>query len=285
MIKQIIEYIIDKNGDKNMIGRNFLSTQDEDMLSKVYKTFSKINNTKIVYSMVKENAKELLEYIGKLNDQEQSEVNYQSNRYLLNYLAMARLFIDRVEENIAENYTKNSVEYINFKKLTSNEYDSSFTYRLLWDLRNYTQHYALPIHKYKQFIDEEEKHHSKIYICPDILINGSFKWKLVVLKDLKQQTKDLDVLNLIEEHMISLSKIYKYFLLCYIDQFKEAINKYEIFRNEYGYTGILYLVEFKDYKTYKKADIRNYKNAKLLGHEKLIDDYISELDNHGLFNF
>ncbi len=107
MIKQIIEYIMDKNGDKNMIGRNFLSTQDEDMLSKVYKTFSKINNTKIVYSMVKENAKELLEYIGKLNDQEQSEVNYQSNRYLLNYLAMARLFIDRVEENIAENYTKN----------------------------------------------------------------------------------------------------------------------------------------------------------------------------------
>ncbi|MEK4816854.1 hypothetical protein [Macrococcoides caseolyticum] len=164
MIKQIIEYIIDKNGDKNMIGRNFLSTQDEDMLSKVYKTFSKINNTKIVYSMVKENAKELLEYIGKLNDQEQSEVNYQSNRYLLNYLAMARLFIDRVEENIAENYTKNSVEYINFKKLTSNEYDSSFTYRLLWDLRNYTQHYALPIHRYKQFIDEEEKHHSKIYM-------------------------------------------------------------------------------------------------------------------------
>lgn len=69
------------------------------------------------------------------------------------------------------------------------------------------------------------------YICPDILINGSFKWKLVVLKDLKQQTKDLDVLNLIEEHMISLSKIYKYFLLCYIDEFKEAINKYEIFRN------------------------------------------------------
>lgn len=45
MIKQIIEYIMDKNGDKNMIGRNFLSTQDEDMLSKVYKTFSKINNT------------------------------------------------------------------------------------------------------------------------------------------------------------------------------------------------------------------------------------------------
>lgn len=33
------------------------------------------------------------------------------------------------------------------------------------------------------------------YICPDILINGSFKWKLVVLKDLKQQTKDLDVVN------------------------------------------------------------------------------------------
>ncbi|PKE20588.1 hypothetical protein [Macrococcoides caseolyticum] len=69
------------------------------------------------------------------------------------------------------------------------------------------------------------------------------------MKDLKQQTKDLDVLNLIEEHMISLSKIYKYFLLCYIDEFKEAINKYEIFRNEYGYTGTLYLVEFKDYKT------------------------------------
>lgn len=115
------------------------------------------------------------------------------------------------------------------------------------------------------------------YICPDILINGSFKWKLVVLKDLKQQTKDLDVLNLIEEHMISLSKIYKYFLLCYIDEFKEAINKYEIFRNEYGYTGTLYLVEFKDYKTYKKADIRNYKNAKLLGHEKLMVSYTIKL--------
>ncbi|WP_188019372.1 hypothetical protein [Macrococcoides canis] len=155
----------------------------------------------------------------------------------------------------------------------------------MWDLRNYTQHYGLPIHKYKQYIDEEEKHHNKIYICPDILVNGSFNWKPVVLKDLNEQTKDLEVLELIEEHMISLIKIYKYFLLCYIEEFKEAINKYEKFRNEYGYTGTLYLVEFKDYKTYKKADIRNYKNTKLLGHEKLINDYISELDNHGLFNF
>lgn len=33
MIKQIIEYIIDKNGDKNMIGRNFLSTHENDALT------------------------------------------------------------------------------------------------------------------------------------------------------------------------------------------------------------------------------------------------------------
>ena len=67
------------------------------------------------------------------------------NRHLVNYLGSARLYLDNYELRLKRAYGKGSREVASFKSETAQSYDGSFAYRFLYRLRNYGQHFGLPI--------------------------------------------------------------------------------------------------------------------------------------------
>lgn len=283
-IKQILELTNNEEGEKVLKARNFLSNQDETMLAKLTDTINKWNHTKVIHSMMLENFNDLYNYIYSLKNEpsNNSSVSYQANRHMMNYLAMARLFIDKVEENIKENFSTKSEEYSGFKQLTAKKYDNKFSYRFLWDLRNYTQHYGLPIHHFKRFIDEQDRKHVMLFISPRELIKGSYNWKPKMLSELKSRQENINVLELIQEHIGSLEIIYQYNLDCYSHDIMKGIANYSEFRKENDYNGPLYYVEFKDYREYLKGKKENYKHIHELVHERLIKECLEDLEKYKL---
>ena len=73
------------------------------------------------------------------------ETMLEFNRRFLNFIAMARLFLDHTETYISRRYGDKSHQYKRFKENTSSEFDNSFAYRFLYRLRNYALHCGMPI--------------------------------------------------------------------------------------------------------------------------------------------
>src|SRR5258706_4378880 len=67
------------------------------------------------------------------------------NRVLTNFLSSFRLFVDNLEFFFKKEYGKESTENLSFRNTIQNEFNSKFEYRLIYCLRNYSQHKGFPI--------------------------------------------------------------------------------------------------------------------------------------------
>jgi len=68
-----------------------------------------------------------------------------AQRALSNFLGAASAFRDRALTRLSERHGKASFQYQSLSKVTSECFDQSFAYRLLYNLRNYAQHRDSPI--------------------------------------------------------------------------------------------------------------------------------------------
>jgi hypothetical protein len=67
------------------------------------------------------------------------------NRKLTNYLSSFRLYLDFCESRLKRRYGKDSIEVREFKEACSTAFDTSFPYRFVTKLRNFSQHFGMPI--------------------------------------------------------------------------------------------------------------------------------------------
>lgn len=67
------------------------------------------------------------------------------NRHFLNFLSAVRQFLDHSETRLKRLYANNPEVCAAFKKRTAQAFDTVFAYRLLYKLRNYSQHCGSPI--------------------------------------------------------------------------------------------------------------------------------------------
>lgn len=67
------------------------------------------------------------------------------NRVLTNFLSSFRLFVDNLESFFKKSHGPLSDEYLSFKRTVQHEFNSKFAYRLMYSLRNYSQHKGFPI--------------------------------------------------------------------------------------------------------------------------------------------
>lgn len=68
-----------------------------------------------------------------------------AQRALSNFLAAASAFRDRARKRLIERYGMSSTEIRRFDLAVTDAYDGSFAYRLLYNLRNFSQHHASPM--------------------------------------------------------------------------------------------------------------------------------------------
>lgn len=80
-----------------------------------------------------------------INQNNQRKMYIDINRMINNYLSAVKQFLDHSEHTLKSRYGKNSDNVNKFKDFCSNCYDTNFSYRFLYKLRNYVQHCGMPV--------------------------------------------------------------------------------------------------------------------------------------------
>lgn len=133
------------------------------------------------------------------------------DKWLLNILSSFKAMIEHLETRIKRNYGNSSKEYKLLKSLLSYEYDNEFSYAFSYKLRNYIQHCGMPKVVFNISQNMENPNEIQLSLELDLhrdeLLNSYDSWT-TVKERLMQQEEKLCLLNILEELMSSLIRIF-----------------------------------------------------------------------------
>lgn len=141
------------------------------------------------------------------------------NTCIMNFLSSFRTFLDHTETKFKRKYGEESIETVRFKKFISNIYDSDFSYRFIYKLRNYTQHCGMPIgdiSSHSVGINEDTKETKEslhILFNRDELLENYDGWGTFVREELKKQQPKFDINSHIDKAMKHVEEIKKEIIL------------------------------------------------------------------------
>jgi len=139
------------------------------------------------------------------------------NRHILNYLSSFHTFINHNTIIIHKSYGKYSKKRNDFKKVLSKTFDNHFSYRFLYQLRNYAQHCGMPVGIItfdSKIVDPQstEIHHSLIVnFDRDELLNNYDKWRKLI-PEIQELPPQFEIKPIIDELMNCIERI-NYFLI------------------------------------------------------------------------
>ena len=70
----------------------------------------------------------------------------ESNRLFINFSTSVRVLTSLVEKKIKDTYNESDKEFLELENLRNSFYDSYFSYRFLYHIRNFALHFQYPIH-------------------------------------------------------------------------------------------------------------------------------------------
>jgi hypothetical protein len=133
------------------------------------------------------------------------------NRHILNFLSSVRSFLDHTETKLKRNYGAESDRYKRFKDACKKVYDTSFSYRFLSKLRNYSQHCGMPLGGLSLRSKEDPPYSGNIYhslqakFSRDELLTYT-SWGTIA-KEISQLPSEFDIVPHIVQMMKCLEKI------------------------------------------------------------------------------
>lgn len=196
-----------------------------------------------------------------LSEIEREVAKIQLNRIFLNLLSSFRSFIDHAETTIARQDEKLIAA---FKTAQATEYDSNDHYRLFWELRNFSQHCALPISGYKiDVVKSDNSLRFKTQLVPVIhskhLLKNWDKWKPKV-KQWLDSNAEISVKDLIHHVRESVLRIQGAFLGRDITSVKESYGYLTEFKAKFNLQErAVELYFIKDSKPKERVSVSHYK--------------------------
>lgn len=158
------------DSDNALIDRPFLSTNEEEKI-KVIKYINQSQRHLILEALknvdgyfflkrkteeIKNNAKDFKDYFStikkKINTYKNDDFEdlnllfIDFNRLFINYCTSVRTLTEIVEKKIKHAYSKESPEFEKFENIRNCFYDSYFSYKFLYNIRNFALHFQYPIH-------------------------------------------------------------------------------------------------------------------------------------------
>lgn len=121
--------------------------------------------------------------------------SFEFSRMLANLCSMFRSFLDHSDRFFMYKFGKSSSQYSEWRRITSAEYDGNFSYKLMYLIRNYIQHYDMP--PISLSINENAEEDS-IKVRIDLQVDKLMKDSLMKNKLAVQSDGDLDHIPLIE---------------------------------------------------------------------------------------
>lgn len=114
-----------------------------------------------------------------------------ANRYLVNYLASITFFLNYTERKLKIAFGTNSDEVRRFTAATNEAFDTSFAYRFMYKLRNYSQHCDHPVGTVSIRMRPHDIENStlEMHCVTEQLLREFTSWGVRVKADLEQREK------------------------------------------------------------------------------------------------
>lgn len=186
------------------------------------------------------------------------------NRHILNYLSSVRSFLDHTETKLKKNYGATSDRYKRFKNVCREVYSTSFSYRFLSKLRNYSQHFGMPLGGLSLRSREDPPYSGNIYhslqasFSRDELLKYD-SWGTIA-KEISQLPSEFDIIPHIVQMMKCLEKIN---LVLINEDLPELYSSAEfieqLISQAQGKEGLPCILQFSDIKRGSNEEIKEMK--------------------------
>jgi hypothetical protein len=144
----------------------------------------------------------------QLNQAALVDYSFESASLMINYLNVARIFVDHFEIKLSRECGESSDQLAEYKALLRSEFNECFSYRFLYRLRNYTTHCGLPLLHFE--LKRIPGEHASLFITmkPKELLASFKKWGPDVSKDLNEMADDIYIRRVLAENINSNYFIY-----------------------------------------------------------------------------
>ena len=197
-----------------------IDANEMNALSIAFEQFGDFESICSLYEICEKNYKLIVSYHFTINDNYPlnhdrtyeyiGEVRHEIHRLLLNYLSSFRTFYDHLHARYSKLKKQNYSFFDDYKKITEDCYDDSFSYRFFYKLRNYIQHCGLPeceVSIYDLLNNDGNRNVGiSTSLCRDILLNNYDSWGKVK-NDLKAQPEHMEILVYLNELQSQIQKI------------------------------------------------------------------------------
>lgn len=127
------------------------------------------------------------------------------NQHVINFVSSSRSFIEHVEGHLKRTFGPESAEWVGFRDHTRSLYDTHFSYRFVYALRNFAIHRELPLSNAGVTRKRDEASgsfslvHSFTVDRDGVLERGKDHFNATLRGDLRSQPAEFDLLPLLEE--------------------------------------------------------------------------------------
>ncbi len=133
------------------------------------------------------------------------------NRRVLNFLSLTRCCLDHTETSLKRRHGEESEEFKKFKSASSLEFDSKFSYRFLYKLRNYSQHCGMPVGSLSlqssSNSDGTISQTLEVSFSKASLLKASFSWGRRLKEELEMMPDSFNIIPLLLEFNNSIVSI------------------------------------------------------------------------------
>jgi hypothetical protein len=127
-----------------------------------------------------------------------------------NLLSSASAFLSQTETNLNRLHGKNSSKLTTWNEKRKSIHTASFSYRFLYELRNFAQHRSIPLSRFniagKRVADVAMVFKVDVLILRDELLDNGYDWKKL-RHEIKQHPPEIDLLPLAKEYLHGLRQI------------------------------------------------------------------------------
>ncbi|WP_163134222.1 hypothetical protein [Agarivorans sp. Alg241-V36] len=129
-----------------------------------------------------------------------------------NFLSSASAFLTSAEIKLGKVFGVDSLEVNEWNRYRRNLHKNSFSYRFLYELRNYSQHNNLPISSLSVNAEKMSGDiNLSVNVYRDEILDSGFKWKKL-RPEIEQKNVSFDLFPFIKEYMLLIDELMdKYF--------------------------------------------------------------------------
>lgn len=202
-----------------------------DVLAELYEIISVISNLQPIifaFNVVERNYHELLKFIENYRSQLENlapsnavipfsfaitmDGIVTASQTVTNFLSSTSAFLDQTEKRLLRVHGKDSPELTSWHETRCHLHATCFSYRFLYQLRNFAQHRSVPFLSFDIAGERTSENVSMVFkieilISRDELFNDGFDWSKKLRVEIQQQPPMFDLVPLTTEYLHCLRQL------------------------------------------------------------------------------